>query len=226
MIVQSSTKILINKTQLTAKISLFAYHAYNFIKCHSFVSIYWLSNQQNMEEIEVPTEHLHETIKEKAEEMHERSDKRWTMQLAISTALMAVFAALGSLFAGHHSNEALIEQIKSADIWAQYQSKSVKAEIVTLMKDLHVAKDDGATVDTKLAGYKKDQETLKRQAEAAEAESEKHLSLHVTLARAVTIFQISIAISAIAMLTGRKFMWYGSMALSIMGLVLFFMGMR
>jgi len=57
-------------------------------------------------------------------------------------------------------------------------------------------------------------------------ESEGHLQQHVILARSVTIFQISIAISAIAMLTRRKFLWYGSMAFSIIGLVLFIMGMR
>ncbi|NJE11498.1 DUF4337 family protein, partial [Thermococcus sp. MAR1] len=79
-----------------------------------------------MEEIEVPTEHLHETIKEKAEALGEGN---WLMGVAISTALMAVFAALGSLFAGHHSNEALIEQIHASDQWAYYQAKGIKAEI-------------------------------------------------------------------------------------------------
>src|ERR1019366_5997468 len=81
-----------------------------------------------MEEIEVPTEHLNEAINEKAEELRE-SESRWILFVAISTALMAVLAALSSLFAGHHSNEALIQQIKASDQWAYYQAKSIKAEI-------------------------------------------------------------------------------------------------
>jgi len=51
------------------------------------------------------------------------------MYAAVSTALMAVFAALGSLTAGHHSNEALIAQIKASDTWAYYQAKGIKSEI-------------------------------------------------------------------------------------------------
>ncbi len=80
-----------------------------------------------MEEIEIPTEHLHEQINE-----HAGEEKRWTLYLAISTAFMAVFAAIAGLIAGHYSNEALIEQIKASDQWAYYQAKGIKAEIAEL----------------------------------------------------------------------------------------------
>ena len=86
-----------------------------------------------MEEMEVPTEHLHEEINEKAEELSRKTENRWTLFVAISTALMAVLAALGGMIAGHHSNEALILQIKSSDQWAYYQAKSIKAEIRLLL---------------------------------------------------------------------------------------------
>lgn len=76
-----------------------------------------------MEEIEVPTEHLHETIHEKV------GEAGWFRYVAISTALMAVFAAFSSLMAGHHSNEALIDQIKASDQWSYFQAKGIKGEI-------------------------------------------------------------------------------------------------
>ena len=176
-----------------------------------------------MEEIEVPTEHLHESIKEKLEE---GGGESWSMYLAISTALMAVLAALGSLFAGHHSNEALISQIKASDTWAHYQAKSIKSQITQLSRDIQAQKGETEKLDTKIEQYKKDQEELQAEAQKATEESEWHLDRHVTLARSVTIFQISIAISAIAMLTRRKFLWYGSMVFSIIGLILFIMGVR
>jgi hypothetical protein len=179
-----------------------------------------------MEEIEVPTEHLHESIKEKLEEEGKGVKKSWSMYLAISTAIMAVLAALGSLFAGHHSNEALIAQIKASDIWAHYQAKSIKYEINAMHADLKTNKEDSGKIGAKLDGYKKDQEDLKKEAEDAARESEFHLDRHVTLAGSVTIFQISIAVSAIAMLTQRKGLWYGSMIFSIIGLVLFIIGLR
>ena len=85
-----------------------------------------------MEEMEVPTEHLHETIEEEVKEAVEKNEKRGSMAIAISTALMAVFAALASLLAGHHADEAVIEQIRASDQWAFYQAKGIKDEILSL----------------------------------------------------------------------------------------------
>lgn len=62
-----------------------------------------------MEEIEVPTEHLHETIHEKVNEASQEKESSWFMYVAISTALIAVLATISGLMAGHHSNEALIQ---------------------------------------------------------------------------------------------------------------------
>lgn len=40
---------------------------------------------------------------------------------------------------------------------------------------------------------------------------------HVILARAVTLFQIAIAISAISILTGKRWLWYFAILLSLIG---------
>ena len=45
-----------------------------------------------MEEIEIPTEHLHETINESAREEKEK----WVLFVALSTAFIAVLAAIAS----------------------------------------------------------------------------------------------------------------------------------
>ena len=175
-----------------------------------------------MEEIEVPTEHLNEAIKEKAEE----SKERWTMYAAVSTAIMAVFAALGSLTAGHHSNEALIEQIKASDHWSYYQSKGIKYEIAQSIILQHATAnvEPPDEVKAKQIKYKADQEEIMKEAKEAEKQSELHLQRHVTIARSVTLFQIAISISAIALLTKRSVLWYFSLVLSVIGAWQFFVG--
>ncbi len=165
-----------------------------------------------MEEMEVPTEHLHETIGEKVEEA-DHNEKKSMMGIAISTALMAVFAALSSLIAGHHSDEALLEQIHASDQWAYYQAKGIKAEIQSLSSNT----DKAAAI----AKYKSDQADIKKEAESAEAASHRHLEHHAILARAVTLFQISIAISAIAILTKKRILWFASLGISCFGLFFF-----
>ena len=74
-----------------------------------------------MEEPEVPTEHLHEAMEEGSEE-----GPRWTLGVALSSALLAGFAAVASLNAGHYANEAMVSQIKAANQWSFFQSKSIK----------------------------------------------------------------------------------------------------
>ncbi len=170
-----------------------------------------------MEDPEVPTEHLHETISEKTEEA-KGSERRWSMYVAISTALIAVFAALSSLMAGHHSDEALIAQIKASDQWALYQAKGIKSEIKSL--GIVLGKNDS----TETARYKQEQADIKKIADNFDAESADHLEKHMILARAVTLFQIAIAISAIAILTRKKFLWYSGITLAMAGVVFFVMG--
>jgi len=172
-----------------------------------------------MEEIEVPTEHLHETIEEKVEDAIKENEKGWSMYVAISTALIAVLAAISALMAGHHSDEALIAQIKASDQWAYYQAKGIKAEIKALA--LNSGKATQADVDK----YKSEQDDIKKEATADEDESAGHLVRHMKLAKAVTLFQIAIAISAIAILTRKKFLWYSSMALALVGAWFFILGL-
>jgi len=172
-----------------------------------------------MEEIEVPTEHLHETIEEKVEEAIEKNEHtNWSMYVAISTALIAVFAAIAALLAGHHSDEAVIAQIKASDQWSLYQAKGIKGEIKSL--EAATGKASEADIDK----YKMEQKDISEKAKAFEEESHEHIVRHSTLASSVTLFQIAIAIAAISMLTKKKFLWYTSMALAIAGIGFFISG--
>ncbi len=168
-----------------------------------------------MDEIEVPTEHLHEAIHEKVEEVmeHGHTGKNWSMPVAISTALMAVFAAISSLLAGHHSNEALVEQIKASDQWSFYQAKGIKAEIKASGLSNGLAKPE------EIEHYKKEQDNIKKVADELQQSSILHLESEKKFAVAVTFFQIAIAIAAIAILSKKKPLWIGSLFVGGVGLV-------
>src|ERR1700744_127526 len=187
------------------------------------------------EEIEIPTEHLHEQIEEGAEEKRER----WTLYLALSTAFMAVLAAFGGLLAGHHANEALVERMKASDQWNFYQAKNLKEEIAVntdmILKAVGVAKPADAAKSGEvavtpadhskdIARYEKEKADIKKEAEEDEKVSEAHLENHVPLSRAVTAFQIAIAISAIAVLTRRRVLWYAGLVLTAAGIFFLIVG--
>lgn len=67
--------------------------------------------------------------------------------------------------------------------------------------------------------YKEEQEEIKTEAENLHKESEHFLLKHETLARAITFFQIGVALTAIAVLTKRRRYLYFSFILSLVGLV-------
>jgi heme/copper-type cytochrome/quinol oxidase subunit 4 len=169
-----------------------------------------------MEDPEVPTEHLHEDMEHHAE----HSKARWTLGVALTSAFLAGLAAVSSLLAGHHANEAMVEQIRSSDKWSYYQAKGIKAAV--LGSKIELLEAEGKPVSPKdrqkILDYKKDQDDIAAEASEKEHASEAHLQTHVVFARAVTLFQIAIAIGAIAALTNRRPFWFVSMALGAVGI--------
>ncbi len=81
---------------------------------------------ERMEEAEVPLENLHEEIHHRAE----HGGEPWISWVALSTAILAVLAAIAGLLSGMHANEAMMSQIESSDQWAYYQAKGIKAAVL------------------------------------------------------------------------------------------------
>jgi Domain of unknown function (DUF4337) len=171
-----------------------------------------------MEEPEVPTEHLQEAIEHGAH--HASAKASWIMGVALSSALLAGFAAVSSLEAGHHANEAMVSQIQSSDQWALYQAKGIKSAVLeSKMELLEAEGKPAADADRrKLADYRKQQEQIQATANGKQEEAEAHLRTHVIFARAVTLFQIAIAIGAISALTQRRTYWWVSLGFGATGL--------
>lgn len=153
----------------------------------------------NMERLEVPLEQSQEEI---AHHAHYATEK-WILGVALTAACLAVLAAITALMAEHQANEAMLDQIRSSDKWNYYQAKGIKANLLGTKTELLTAL--GKTPDEKdlaeLEGYKKEQETIKEEADEKQRESEAHLRQHSILSRSVTLFQVGIAVGAISVLT-------------------------
>jgi hypothetical protein len=175
-----------------------------------------------MESPEVPLENTHEHIKEHAEHAHETGEK-WILGVALSTAILAAIAAVASLLAGQHINEAMINQIKASDDWNYYQAKGIKSAVLNTKMELLQAegKAPAGADKAKAAQYAKDQADISKEAQGLEDESALHLRRHEKIASAVTLFQIGIAVSAIAVLTKRRLFWYVGLAFGAAGLLFF-----
>jgi hypothetical protein len=175
---------------------------------------YWIGG--DMEDPEVPTEHLHEEIHHHAEHAREG----WVPGVALSSALLAGFAAVGSLKAGHHANEAMISQIESTDQWSYYQSKGIKETALTIKADIlgALGKPVAGSDKEKVAEYQRDKEQIAKKAEDLEKDAQTHLRTHEVLASSVTMFQIAIAVGAISVLIRSRAFWLASLGVGVVGI--------
>jgi hypothetical protein len=181
----------------------------------------------------VPEDEL-ETI-----EIRERVEESLA-RLSLSTAIIAVFAAVASLQSGGYSNEAILakseavlSQSKAADEWAYYQAKGVKGAIAASQAEV-LAATNAALADklrADAARYKTQQDDieahaheLERQVDESNRRSQELMERHHHLALAVTLFQIAIALSAIAALTRRRLLWLVGLGASAVGLAVMVYG--
>jgi hypothetical protein len=120
----------------------------------------------------------------------------------------------------------MVDQIQSSDRWAYYQAKGIKAAVLGSKMELLEA--EGRTVSEKdvqkMAGYKKDQDDIAAEANEKQHSAEAHLRRHVIFARAVTLFQIAIAVGAISALTSRRPFWFVSLAFGAGGILFLIQG--
>jgi Domain of unknown function (DUF4337) len=171
-----------------------------------------------MEEAEVPLENLHEEIHHSAE----HSGETWISWVALSTAILAVLAAIAGLLSGMHANEAMMSQIEASDQWSYYQAKSIKASLLDAKISLASAPNESDR--TKAERYEKEQEEIKAEAEKKQAEAKSNFHQHEVFARSVTMFQIAIAIAAISALTKKRRFWIVSLLFGVAGCIFLALG--
>jgi hypothetical protein len=202
-----------------------------------------LETQEMKEGIDEVHEHAHDAH---GHEEHGHGEKghakkggapRWITLLSLSTAFIAALAAVASLHAGSLANEALLVKSQAilvesevADTWGEYEARSIKAylfdtQAVLLPPDKagdaskHADKERGEA-----AKLKAHAETLREEVDAKNDESSFAMERHETYARSVTIFQIAIAVAAIAALTRKRWMWLLSLVGGAAGIALFAWG--
>jgi hypothetical protein len=185
------------------------------------------------EEPEIETEQLHETIHEELE--HEGG--KFLRRIALTTAIFAALAAVAALRAGATVNEALVLkteatrlQAEASDQWAYYQAKGIKAAVAEAARTswLGIGKEPPAEYAEKQKRYGEEQAEIQKKArelekerDAKSTEADQLLHRHHGFADAVAVFQVAIALGAVAALTKSRPVWLGSLLLGAGGIVLF-----
>ncbi len=159
--------------------------------------------------LEAPMEQIHETIHHEAH----HAESKWATWVALSTALLAALAAIAALLAEYHAHEALHWHLKANDKWSQGQAKNEKAAILSGTASILQAMDKPVPAALKDKIKEENQKKEDNYADATRLEVDRDLDddQHNWIAAGVTFFQVAVAISAIAILTKRRWFWYMSL---------------
>ena len=180
-----------------------------------------------MSEIEDYSENIREHSNEHAHHILNEGKEKWVLYVALTTAIIAVLAAITGLLASDHADEAMLSQIKSSDQWAFYEAKSIKSETLNSSNKILIAlgKTPAAKDTLKIRENKLEQAKIMKEAQDFKKESDDRLIRHRILAKGVTLFQIAISIGAISIVTKRKGLWYGSIAFAAIGIFFLVQGL-
>jgi hypothetical protein len=161
--------------------------------------------------------------------------------VSLAAAIIAVLAALGTLFAHHRSisaltakNQAILMQARASDAYGQYEAKRIRVQLGQALYDAGIPSSSAARVawkktleseDASLGSAKARAENYEAQSERDDVRSEKILKSYEILEFATTLFEISIVlVSFSALVSTRAFLTVGCL-LSAVGLVSMIVGL-
>ena len=161
----------------------------------------------------------------------------WTKYTAVSLVFIAVLAAVATQWSGKYSGRVLVElndstfkQAQASDQWSYYQAKSIKQNLYEAMREV-AAKTPGTNgehekqaldaFNAKAAKYEAEKKEIKQKAEQLEHERDAarvaapSASEHGSgMGLAIAVFQISIALASICMVTKKRPLWYVALILA------------
>jgi hypothetical protein len=154
-------------------------------------------------------------------------------RVSITVAILAVMAAAaGSLEtveggrAITQSSEAVLAQDKATDSWNEYQADSLKrhmyeiASVAGSPRSEEYAKEIGKDREGQGKARDKAQEA-EQERDARLKSSARHEERHHWLTGSATLIEIGIALSTVAIITGRRTFWFSAIGLGLVGATLF-----
>ena len=181
--------------------------------------------------------HVHGPHDHEVEHVAQHGGDEFTSRLAVLTAILSTIGAIFGYMGGHsqnaallYKNEAAIQKTSASNQWNYYQAKSNKQNLAELSVTLTTGEAQEKFKQA-VERYKAEKEEIKAAADKleeaakeADHKSEAEMHVHERWALATTLLQISIALSAITLLTRKRWLLAGVRGSTGLGLVVGVMG--
>ena len=181
--------------------------------------------------------HVHGPHDHEVEHVTQHGGDSFTARLAVLTAVLSTIGAIFGYMGGHSQNaalllknEAAIQKTSASNQWNYYQAKSNKQNLAELSITL-TSGDVQEKYRQEVERYQQEKSEIKADADKLEAvareadkKSEVEMHVHERWALATTLLQIAIALSAITLLTRKRWLLAGVFGATGLGLLAGVMG--
>ena len=181
--------------------------------------------------------HIHGPHDHEVEHIVEHGGDGFTSRLAVLTAILSTVGAIFGYMGGHsqnaallYKNEAAIRKTSASDQWNYYQAKNNRQSLAELSVLLTTG-DTQEKFKQVIERTKKEKEEIKAGADKLEQEakeadrlSEEEMNVHQRWAMATTLLQVAITLSAITLLTRKRWLLSGVFIATGLGLLVGLMG--
>ncbi|MBF0593643.1 MAG: DUF4337 domain-containing protein [Candidatus Omnitrophica bacterium] len=170
--------------------------------------------------------------------MAAEAQESWIKWVALTTTILAVCAAIGSLKGGGYSTQVQLMTTQENNKWSYFQSKSIKQHVTEMERDLLglelVKANDPAlkqevqvkikAVEDSITRYDNEKAAIKTEAEQLSSKQGELKRHGGNFGLAVMFFQIAIMLSAIGSLLKQRSAWLCGLFIGIAGFVYFLNG--
>lgn len=172
--------------------------------------------------------HEHAEHAEHAAHEHDPFISRVAITVAVLAVLAAVAGSLETVEGGRAlgaSSEAVLRQDEATDAWSEFQADGIKRHLYTIAAASGGAQADAWRKTAKDESTKQTQDRKKAKEDESDrdrllAESRTREGRHHWLTGAATLFEIGIAMSTVAIITRRRWLWLAAVAFAACGIAL------
>jgi len=173
--------------------------------------------------------------------MTEQKKESWGTLVAFTTAVMAVLAAITTLYVGKFSSRTILLQAQESDQWNYYQAKSIKSHNFKLQKELlelelltqknNITKEAAAGFEKAIAGHEDNLKRYDKEKNEIKAKAEDMARSKETAQKRVGVFgfaliflQIGIMLSSISVISKKRSLWFIGLGMAIIAVFYFLNG--
>ena len=142
-------------------------------------------------------------------------------RVAVTAAVLAVLASISALQAERtaaesilRKNEAVLAQSRASDEWAYRQAKSIKLHLQELTPG---GPGDVTAQRAEISASEERAREEERRRDEANREATERFEQHHRFAVGTSLLQIAIVLETVAAVLDRRSLWYGGLAIGVVG---------